>query len=176
MTENNVDKSLKIVGSVLFWCFMLTMAILIFMVLQSRLTGEEPSLLGYRLYIVETGSMEPAIRISSLIVVKEVSPNVIKVGDVVTYSFDNISDRVTHRVVRIQGNNEAFITKGDTNNVADMTPVKREMIIGRVSFSIPVLGYVLKFLGSAPGIVFMALSALASAIIPMFFRREPKKA
>jgi len=43
----------------------------IFVVVQSRRTGEEVFIFGHRPYIIQTGSMEPSLRVNSLIIVRE---------------------------------------------------------------------------------------------------------
>lgn len=175
MKADSSGNTVKLLTNVLFWLFMVVIGILILMAVQSRFTGEEPSLLGHRLYIVESGSMEPTIMMSSAIIIKEISVDEIRIGDVITYASDDSSPRVTHRVVGIVGEREAFITKGDQNNAEDMSPVKPEMVIGRVLFSIPILGYVLKFLSSIPGIVFMVSMATVAIVAPKLIGKEPKK-
>lgn len=176
MRAEATENTLRFFSNILFWMFMIVISILIVMVAQSRLTGKEPSIFGYRLYIVESGSMEPAIIMSSAIVVKEISSDEIVIGDVITYASDESSPRVTHRVIGIIGDRNAFTTKGDMNNAEDMSPVKPDMVIGKVVFSVPIIGYVLKFLSSLPGIVFMASMALIAILIPGFIRRGTRNA
>lgn len=175
MKADSSGNTIKLLSTILFWLFMIVIGILILMVVQSRITGEEPSLLGHRLYIVESGSMEPTIMMSSAIIIKEIPVDEIKNGDVITYASDDSSPRVTHRVVRIVGERKAFITKGDQNNAEDMSPVRPEMVIGRVLFSVPILGYILKFLSSIPGIVFMVSMAAIAIVAPKLIRKEPKR-
>jgi len=141
MTEKKKNKPLIILSNILFAIFMLVMVFLIFITAQSRLTGMEPSLFGNRLYVVDSGSMEPALRINSLIIVNERTPDQIEMGDILTYYGADSRTRVTHRVVEIGPNNEYFITQGDANNTEDAMPVERENVIGTVALSIPYVGY-----------------------------------
>lgn len=70
--------------------------VLTFSLAQSKVKGGEPSVLGYQMYIVLSGSMSPAIETGSIAVVKPVAPESIQVGDVIT--FDGGSSSVTtHR-------------------------------------------------------------------------------
>lgn len=82
------------------------------------------SLLGYSVFEIASGSMEPTIKVKDLIVVKITKD--IKENDIVTYDED--SNLITHRVIAI--NDEYITTKGDANNSVDVK-VKREQIVGK---------------------------------------------
>lgn len=95
---------------------------------------------GMRLFCIQTGSMEPAYPVGSMIVVEKVGPEQLGEGDVVTYSLSG-GTVVTHRVIGIDRENRLLTTKGDNNNVADVTAVGFENVIGRVIFCVPYIGY-----------------------------------
>lgn len=174
-SKNN--RGLKVLSNIGFTIFMLIIIILIFIAGQSRLTGMEPSLLGHRMYVVDSGSMTPTIAINSLIIVKEKQPSEIKENDVITYYGESGDTRVTHRVMEIEGNGDSFITKGDANNTEDFIPIEKEQVIGTVDYSIPYLGLVLRFLSSKFGIVFILVIGVLSFLIPIIVRKiRPKKA
>ena len=176
MTEKRENKTLKIISNILFAIFMLVMVFLIFITAQSRFTGMEPSLFGNRLYVVDSGSMEPTMPVNSLIIVNEKSPDQINVGDVLTYYGADSKTRVTHRVIEIGTNNDYFITQGDANNVEDAMPVERESVIGIVTVTIPLVGYAFRFLSSTPGIVFLLSLGIIGFIAPLILKRQPKEA
>ncbi len=176
MTEKKENRTLKIISNLLFIVFMLVMVFLIFITAQSRFTGMEPSLFGNRLYVVDSGSMEPSMPVNSLIVVKEMTPDQIKVGDILTYYGANSKTRVTHRVIEIGPNNDYFITQGDANNVEDAMPVERNQVIGKVALTIPLVGYAFRFLSSLPGIIFIISLGIIGFIAPLIFKRQPKEA
>lgn len=164
-------KTIKIISNIGFIIFMLVMCLLIFIAAQSKLTGSEPSILGHRLYIVDSGSMEPTLPVNALIVVKERSANEVEVGEILTFYGISEKTRITHRLVEIGPNRDYFITKGDANNIEDSIPLKKANIIGTVSLSVPYLGYVLKYLSSAPGVVFLVAIISIFTIIPMIFKK-----
>ena len=85
----------------------------------------EPSILGHRLYIVESGSMEPAIKMGSMIGVKEIEASEIEVGYIASFYTKNKESKVTHRVVDIKASGEEIITRGDANNIDDPNPLKQ---------------------------------------------------
>ena len=57
----------------------------------------------------------------------------------------------THRVVRVDAENQRFYTKGDANDIEDQNPVHFNNVIGVPQFSIPKLGYVSDFVQNPPG-------------------------
>ena len=54
-------------------------------ILVQRITDNEKSFLGYRLFKVETGSMFPKYKVNDVIFVKEIEPKQINEGDDVVY-------------------------------------------------------------------------------------------
>ena len=108
-------------------------------------------LIGYRVFNVISGSMEPAYSIGDLLYVKEVNPNEIKVGTPITFVLNEDLVVATHRVIKIDAENQHFYTKGDANDTADSAPVHFNNVIGVPQFRIPLLGYVSDFIQHPPG-------------------------
>ena len=97
---------------------------------------------GLHLFVVMSGSMEPAIHTGSVVVVKLASSYA--VGDVITFGpITPTQLPTTHRIVaeRAQEGVMIFKTKGDANNSADPTETPETQIIGKVYFSAPYVGY-----------------------------------
>lgn len=125
----------------------LIIALALFVLLSVVLTrsGETPSIMGYSVFRVISGSMEPAIGENDLIVVKRVEPEEIRTGDVISFYASDPSLRGavnTHRVTAVsQENGETvFTTKGDANQLEDAYPVYSDSLIGRVVFVSAFLG------------------------------------
>ena len=108
-------------------------------------------ILGYQCYTVISGSMEPKYMVGDLLYVKEVDLNSIKVGDDITFVLNEDLVVATHRVVRVDAENQRFYTKGISNEVEDSEPVHFNNVIGVPKFSIPKLGYVSDFVQNPPG-------------------------
>ena len=108
-------------------------------------------LLGYQCYTVISGSMEPEYSVGDLLYVKKVNVNNIKVDDPITFILNEDLVVATHRVVRIDAENQRFYTKGDANEIEDSEPVHFNNVIGVPQFSIPKLGYVSDFIQNPPG-------------------------
>ena len=78
-----------------------------------------PQFMGYDIYNVVSGSMEPAIPIGSIIYVKEIDPADVNKGDVIVFnSGDSV---VMHRVKENDVINGTFTTKGDANDGEDLS-------------------------------------------------------
>lgn len=100
-----------------------------------------PGMFGIRPYIVQSGSMEPAVHTGAVAFVntRAREPHT---GDIVTYRLDGPDGKeilVTHRVT--SAGNGIYTTKGDANNTEDLSVVSREQIVGTYVFQIPKAGY-----------------------------------
>ncbi len=108
-------------------------------------------LMGYQVFTIISGSMEPEYNVGDLIYVKKVDPQNIKVGDDITFILNEDLVIATHRVVRIDAENQHFYTKGLANEIEDSEPVHFNNVIGVPKFSIAKLGYVSNFIQNPPG-------------------------
>lgn len=165
------NKILKTLGNLGFAIFMALMILMIFMVGQSKFTGQEPSLLGHRVYIVDSGSMVPTLPTNSMIVVKETPPSEIVENDIITYYSGSQNTRVTHRVVGIEEDGQGFITRGDANNIEDASILQGEKIIGKLAFSIPYIGKIFRELNGKMGIAFVVILGVMWILIPNLFKK-----
>ena len=170
--EKTQNRTIKLISNLLFIVFMMIMVFLIFITAQSRFTGQEPSLLGHRLYIVESGSMLPALKINSMIIAKELPASEIEMGDILTFYGKNADVKITHRVVEIQNNGESFITRGDANNANDPNPVTKDRVIGKVVFAIPLIGLIFKALANQIAIGILVILAIAWIFIPHILKKK----
>lgn len=125
-----------------------------------------PKLLGYQIYTVVSGSMEPEIPIGSLVLIGEAEPDKIETDEVIAfYGGKDTNAVITHRVVDNRVVMGEFITKGDANQTEDMNPVAYDALIGRVEWSIPVLGGVAQTFTSLYGKVAAASLILLAVIL-----------
>ncbi len=123
-------------------------------------------LLGYQIFNVISGSMEPAYSVGDLIYVKEVDVDSIEVGDPITFVLNEELVVATHRVVEIDYENKHFYTKGDANDTVDASPVHFNNVIGVPQFSLPLLGYVSDFIQNPPGTyITLGVGAILIAIV-----------
>ncbi len=108
----------------------------------------------FQVKIVSSGSMEPAIKVGSVVVIKPQSEY--GTGDVVTFGGRRQNEiPTTHRIVssRVSNGQILFSTKGDANESIDPAEIRQTDIVGKVLFSIPFVGYVVDFARKPLGIV-----------------------
>jgi signal peptidase I len=107
-----------------------------------------PALFGYKRYVVNGHSMEPAIPYAAVAWETAVPVSDLEVSDVITFKPPpeyNVSELVTHRIVSIEktaDGRSAFRTKGDNNDSEDpWTMVLDASTQPRVDFHVPYVGY-----------------------------------
>lgn len=110
-----------------------------------------PNLIGYKSFAVISGSMEPNIPVGSIVYAKEIDYKDLKVDDVITYQLGS-DTIVTHRIKEINDKEKTVVTKGDANETIDSSPVNYKQIIGKVAFSLPLLGYISVYVKTPLGI------------------------
>lgn len=146
---------------------LLTLVVIISM--YSRLTGRAPSLFGYSLYRVSSGSMTPELEVGDVILVQGCDGNTVKQGDIVTYvatSGSMAGKMVTHRVLEApySSNGDTYVvTKGDANPMSD-DPIKASQIEGKLLAKIGILRYLFDFFVTPWGLL-----ALIALVIIAFF-------
>lgn len=159
-------------------CNTLLTAILLAVVLAAGVLVV-PKWFGIEIFAVQSGSMEPKYHVGSVVFVQPAAPETIKVGDPITFRLDGQSSLVaTHRVTAIDTAKRQFTTKGDANEVEDMAPQSFDKLIGKVRFSIPVLGYVTMNMKTRQGIIVgcvLLIVIILLAVIPEFFKKKSKK-
>ena len=111
---------------------------------------------GYKSYLVQSGSMEPAIMTGDIIVIRKQGSYA--KNDVITFTAEE-KGIVTHRVVNIleEKNTTFFNTKGDANRTDDSGNTSIEHVIGKVVFVVPKLGFFVGFAQSLPGLIALIL-------------------
>lgn len=115
-----------------------------------------PKLFGITPMAVLSGSMEPTFHVGSLVFVKSVNPDEVKVGDAVTYQLAGADKVVTHRIINVNAEDKTIETKGDANDTADGSAVPFANIVGKAfAFSIPLLGYLAVYLSSTQGMIIL---------------------
>ncbi len=123
----------------------LSAGLLAFLGLVGTLVILVPAVTGSTPMTILTGSMEPTYPPGTLIIVKPVAVDAIRIGDPITYQLKSGEPEVvTHRVVAISSASVGLLltTRGDNNAVDDPTPVLPVQVRGTVWYSVPYIGYV----------------------------------
>lgn len=129
-----------------------------------------PRLWGYQSYVIHGTSMEPSIKVGSLILAKPVDVDDLQVGNIIVFRSPGNGTTVTHRImgIREEDGHHYFQTKGDASNGTDPREVHLEDGVHRLAYQLPYLGYFVNFAGSALGIMLLVvLPALGLAALQL---------
>lgn len=147
------------------WGVISTLLVLLIVLCAVFLMGSR--LMGYQVYTIISGSMQPEYEVGDLIYVKAVDPADIRIGDDITFVLNEDLVVATHRVIRIDAEKQHIYTKGIANEVEDSTPVHFNNVLGVVRFNIPLLGFVSSFIQNPPG-TYITFAVGAVLIIVVF--------
>ena len=155
------------------------MAIRIYKVIQAMLLVMTVSLimgLGFLIvildinpYVIISGSMEPELPVGSVCLV-DCQNKEPEAGDIISYKAQDTI--ITHRV--IEKTDGGYITKGDSNSVADPGIVKPKQIFGTCIYSVPKIGYAVMFMRTFKGIVLIAIGAVCFGLIGRLLENRRK--
>lgn len=114
----------------------------------------------FSLLTVMSGSMEPAVRVGSLIIIRPT--NDLKKGDIITFrpkNTQNEKETVTHRIydVRLTEGGTEIITKGDANKTPDKDIVLPNQVVGKAIFTLPFFGYAFNYIKTGPGLMLLII-------------------
>lgn len=148
----------------------LTFAALAITVLAVGLAARLAPAVGYELFSIRSGSMDPALPVGSLAVVSTRAGE-IEVGQPIAFRLPN-GAVVTHRVVEVVEADEGrFLrTKGDANEDPDPWLVPAASVVGPVEVSLPLLGFLLAMLGMPIGVV--AILSVAGTLLTSIWLLE----
>ncbi len=137
----------------------------------------------YKLLVVQSGSMQPAIKAGSLIVIKPSEKY--EKNDIISFKaqpgadINNPKAVVTHRIYEVAEEKGItyYTTKGDANKSPDVEKVPKDFVLGKVIFNVPLLGYPIGFAKTQTG--FIVLIVIPATIIVwselMNIKNEAKK-
>ena len=154
MKKNPIATSCSVLGT-----------ILLIIIIAACVPLTVPRVMGYQIYSVVTGSMEPEIPVGSMVYVKSIAPKDLKEKDVVAfYGGRDTNAIITHRVVSNNVITGQLTTKGDANATEDMNPVSYSDVIGIVTCTIPKAGELAQIFTSSQGKI-MAGSIVGLAVV-----------
>ena len=162
--KNDMGKTAKQI-----WNIITSIIVALAVLLAIALVGVR--LVGFQVFTVLSGSMEPTYHVGSLIYVKKADYKELRSGDVITFMLDE-DTIATHRIVEVVPDEEdpsvlRYRTKGDANEAEDGSLVHYKNVVGTPVFTIPRLGYVANYIQSPPG-MYVAISAGAVLLLLVF--------
>ena len=177
--KSNASKCIKIIWKLIEKVLMILIILISIIILTQRLTNNEKSFLGLRIFRVQTGSMVPKYQIGDVILVKEKDINKIKIGEDVTYwgTTGTMKGKlVTHQVINIEeiGGQKVFHTQGIANNTEDPI-VYGNQINGVVQGKLYVMTLITIALSNKYIIYFCGILPLTLFIFLVFIRSNNRK-
>ena len=157
---SKTKKALKITGNVLTGIVAVLVVVMTVLTVFSMVFNRDgtASVFGVQAYVVQSDSMTPEFAAGDVIFSKEVNPEELVAGDIITFiSRDSASygQTITHCIREVTTHNGelAFITYGIATGVDDGTPAAASDVLGRYTFRIAGLGSFFEFLKSVPGYI-----------------------
>lgn len=134
-----------------------------------------PGIAGLSGYYVQADSMEPTLKVGTLVLVRKCDFEDIKPGDIVTFRNEESTMWCTHRVTEVVPEDKSFKTKGDNNNIEDPFRTSYELVEGKVVKVIPIIGKVFEILNTTAARVIMIVVAVVYSAIEIELSRNKKK-
>ena len=122
-----------------------------------------PRFMGYEIYNVVSGSMEPEMPVGSIAYVKAIDPVMLEDGEIAAYATEG--SVIMHRVVSNHKVEGYLITKGDANEDEDIKEVQYANVRGRVVKHYPVIGQLMMLLSNTLGKVLLLCLALCGVLL-----------
>ena len=168
MKKNKVFRIIKLIKNIICWTLIAVLVFTLVVFFMSRINGSTPSVFGYSIFRVSSGSMEPELMVGDIILDKEVdNPEDLKVGDVITFKSSDYGDLlVTHKVIKApyEENGKLMLqTKGIANEVEDK-PISTDNVKGIMICKVDYLDTVYNIFLSPWGLLI-----LIALIVVIFF-------
>jgi signal peptidase len=130
------------------------------------------SMLGYKTYVVQSGSMEPYIQTGAMAIVNEnANYDDVQIGDVIAFQ-SATGDKVTHRVIAIT--DEGMETKGDANDMSDGISTTRSNFTGITITSVPKLGRLIARLHTTNGRIIQITFVFSLLLLSLLLDSDDK--
>ena len=155
-----MKKALNIIKTTIVWLVvLLAVSMMIFTVVSvTTFNRNDRDLFGFKMYIVNSDSMSATdFNAGDLILVKEVDPSALNVGDIITFmsqDTDSFGETITHKIRKLTTDaegNPGFITYGTTTDTDDETIVTYPYVLGQYQSHIAGIGTFFNFLKTTPG-------------------------
>ena len=169
MVTIDVKKIVKVIINIFTYILLAILVLIIYgKAVMTFGNNMYPNFFGYTVLQVESGSMEPTISTSDVVLVRLDNSNVQK-DDIISYVSEN--SIITHRVIYVDG--DKYTCKGDANNTIDST-ITKSMIIGEVVKIYPKLG-IWKKVFSEPQIIIVLFVTLVLFDIALSKKKDNLK-
>lgn len=162
------NKTFQIIYTIIKVFVVAMLSIYLLFVIVQRFTNNS-SILGYRVFTIATGSMEPVYNIDDVILVKDIDSSTLKKGDDIAYLGNRDAVKgliVTHRIIRIETFNDRkvhYTLKGVNNKYEDPS-ITADQILGKVVGKLPVVNFINHVVKNIYGFFFLVFCPLVLVI------------
>ena len=169
---SGIKKALRWLNTAITAALALLLCVNLYFISARLITGKpQPTLFGWSWAVIISGSMEPEISIHDLVVAHRQDSYAI--GDVITYESESGRSIITHRIIDTAP--EGYITRGDANNAADLSPVPQDKVVGRVVKVMPRIGIFLDYLRTPLGLTCIVLLGILLIELPHHLPKAGRK-
>lgn len=157
-----MNKALRITKNILTVIILIVaVGIMLFTIVSTAVFDRgDRDIFGYKAFIVRSDSMSKTdFSAGDLILVKEVEPKELVVGDIITFQSTNkesYGEIVTHKIRELtkdREGNPGFITYGTTTDTDDEAVVTYGFVLGKYKTALPGVGRFFGFLKTTPGYI-----------------------
>ena len=169
--------TVRLVKNIICWTLIAVIALAAVVFMIDRISGNAPSLFGYSVRRIVSGSMQPELEVGEVILSRNITdPGDVDVGDIVTYraGAEYQNAEITHRVVEAPHENDSgelvLVTKGDANETDD-GEIPAESLRAKMTAKLPFLKWLYNFFFSIWGLLvflFLLLLLFVDEVIVMF--------
>lgn len=162
------NKTFQIIYTIIKIFVVAMLSIYLLFVIVQRFTNNS-SILGYRVFTIATGSMEPVYNINDVILVKDTDPSTLKKGDDIAYLGNRDAVKgliVTHRIIRIEtfSDGKVHYTLKGVNNKYEDPSITEDQIFGKVVGKLPVVNFINHVVKNIYGFFFLVFCPLVLVI------------
>lgn len=162
------NKTFQIIYTIIKIFVVAMLSIYLLFVIVQRFTNNS-SILGYRVFTIATGSMEPVYNINDVILVKDTDPSTLKKGDDIAYLGNRDAVKgliVTHRIIRIEtfSDGKVHYTLKGVNNKYEDPSITEDQILGKVVGRLPVVNFINHVVKNIYGFFFLVFCPLVLVI------------
>lgn len=162
------NKTFQIIYTIIKIFVVAMLSIYLLFVIVQRFTNNS-SILGYRVFTIATGSMEPVYNINDVILVKDTDPSTLKKGDDIAYLGNRDAVKgliVTHRIIRMEtfSDGKVHYTLKGVNNKYEDPSITEDQILGKVVGKLPVVNFINHVVKNIYGFFFLVFCPLVLVI------------
>lgn len=157
-----MKKAFSVAKNIIVWAIVImAVCMMVFTVVSvSMFNRTDRSIFGYKAFVVLSDSMSATdFDAGDLVLVKEVDPSTLQVGDIISYqstNTENYGEVVTHKIRSLAvdaAGNPGFITYGTTTDTDDENIVIYSFVLGKYQTKFTGVGKFFQFLKTTPGYI-----------------------